>query len=172
MRRILSSAFGLRRSNRSRASYKVAAGWLEPGEKTASDDCGTFWINSDVAELRIRRPSSSVTRCTEGGWSYLFVSDHQCACAQSAYRKQSPDGPTTTTLPPHASTTALSPHQAAPSGIPPASSSPSTSASATSERFRPKSAETTHNDPVPVSRARKRPFGEGRICEKGPRDMR
>lgn len=38
--------------------------------------------------------------------------------------------------------------------------------------FLEKSAETTHRTFVAVIRARKRPLGESRICENGPRDRR
>lgn len=41
-----------------------------------------------------------------------------------------------------------------------------------SERLREKSEDTTQREPVMVSRARKRPLGDGRMWENGPREMR
>ena len=55
-----SSALADLRSKFSSASYNIAAGCDEPGEKTASVESGTFWMKSDVPLESILKPSISV----------------------------------------------------------------------------------------------------------------
>lgn len=62
MLRMLSSALGLLRSKWSKASYRIAAGCPDPGEKTANDESGTLCMRFEVVEVMMRRPSISVTR--------------------------------------------------------------------------------------------------------------
>ena len=66
------------------------------------------------------------------------------------------------------STMALSPHHSAPSGMP---ASPRLLIS-TSDSERAKSDDTTQSEPEAVTSAMKRPLGERRMCEKGPRVIR
>jgi hypothetical protein len=94
---------------------------------------------------------------------------NEMCVSKETYLKLSPPGPTTTTLPPQPNTRALSPHHSILSGLPRSSSIVEIS---TSDMFLWKSAETTHKMLDAVMRARKRPLGDRRIWENGPRDRR
>ena len=59
--RILSSDFGDLFEKLSHASYRIAAGEVDPGLNTESVEVGTFWIRSQTSEPIMRTQSSSPT---------------------------------------------------------------------------------------------------------------